>query len=548
MKAHLMFADADFDLAGELPCNVCDLERDLGLPTVYAAMARGDKLLYDIARHGVLSELTDPAAIAYRQCILRDCLAAPEVTRALYKIAVEAVERERTFWMGIFSRYPTTVLHRSVDVMQMFVEVLHRLRGVAEAHRGRFDSDGMRRFCDMLIGQLSDDYFAEVQAHLRALKFRDGVLLSVRIGRGNKGSRYVLRTPVVTRHRLGDLLHGRSKLSFTLPERDEAGHQALGQLRDRGINLIANAVAQATDHILSFFRMLRVELGFYVGCLNLHEALQAKGSASCEPEPLPAGSGPTVTGLYDVALALAVEAPVVGNDVSADGTDLIVITGANMGGKSTFLRSIGLGQLMMQAGMFVPATAFRAGIATGVFTHFKREEDATMRSGKLDEEMARMSDIADHIRPGGLLLCNESFASTNEARGLGDLSADRPCASGFRGAGLFRHAPVRPVRRVVPAAAGRHPVPVRIAGLAGPPLLPAGARRTAAHQFRSRCVCAGLRPAAGVSKRVGGVAATVTARRRRRPGRQPVLDGRRCGWVVFEVSAAARRQPAWCGP
>jgi DNA mismatch repair ATPase MutS len=53
----------------------------------------------------------------------------------------------------------------------------------------------------------------------------------------------------------------------------------------------------------------------------------------------------------------------------------------------------------------------------GVFTHFKREEDATMESGKLDEELARMSDIADHVGPHCLLMCNESFAATNEREG-----------------------------------------------------------------------------------------------------------------------------------
>ena len=40
-----------------------------------------------------------------------------------------------------------------------------------------------------------------------------------------------------------------------------------------------------------------------------------------------------------------------------------------------------------------------------------------MESGKLDEELARMSDIADHIAPRCVLLCNESFAATNEREG-----------------------------------------------------------------------------------------------------------------------------------
>lgn len=96
---------------------------------------------------------------------------------------------------------------------------------------------------------------------------------------------------------------------------------------------------------------------------------------------------------------------------------MVVITGANQVGKSTFLRSVGLAQLMMQCGMFVPAERFRANVCDGVFTHYKREEDATMESGKLDEELSRMNTIVDAITPNALLLCNESFASTNEREG-----------------------------------------------------------------------------------------------------------------------------------
>jgi DNA mismatch repair ATPase MutS len=108
---------------------------------------------------------------------------------------------------------------------------------------------------------------------------------------------------------------------------------------------------------------------------------------------------------------------VVGNDVDADGKDLTIITGANQGGKSVFLRSIGLAQLMMQCGMFVPAESFSANLCSGLFTHYKREEDTSMKSGKFDEELGRMSSIVDLIEPDALVLFNESFAATNEREG-----------------------------------------------------------------------------------------------------------------------------------
>jgi DNA mismatch repair ATPase MutS len=72
---------------------------------------------------------------------------------------------------------------------------------------------------------------------------------------------------------------------------------------------------------------------------------------------------------------------------------------------------------MMQCGMFAPAEVFSSSLCDGLFTHYKREEDVTMKSGKLDEELARMSQIVDHITPNPLFLFNESFAATNEREG-----------------------------------------------------------------------------------------------------------------------------------
>jgi len=108
---------------------------------------------------------------------------------------------------------------------------------------------------------------------------------------------------------------------------------------------------------------------------------------------------------------------IVGNDLNAENKELVIITGANQGGKSTFLRSVGVSQLMMQCGMFVPAEALCSNICDSLFTHFKREEDTTMSSGKLDEELSRMSDIIDSMTANSMVLFNESFAATNEREG-----------------------------------------------------------------------------------------------------------------------------------
>jgi hypothetical protein len=117
--------------------------------------------------------------------------------------------------------------------------------------------------------------------------------------------------------------------------------------------------------------------------------------------------------LRDACLALRIDG-IVGNDVDADGKSLVIVTGANSGGKSTFLRGAGLAQLMMQCGMFVAAGSFRASVCKGVFTHFIREEDASMISGRLDEELGRMSAIADQIsRNAGCCLTSRSRLPTS---------------------------------------------------------------------------------------------------------------------------------------
>jgi DNA mismatch repair ATPase MutS len=421
MKAFLMFKDRDFDLQRELPWNEEALIQDLELNTLFKAMALGDQFLYDVAKRAVLSGLdNDLDIIQYRQNILKDCLKNSPLIKGIYDISVEAIQSEKKIYWGVFSKYPPAILDRSIEVLQMFVEALKKLKQIAEEQADQFESEGFIRFFAMLNEELSDDYFAIIQDHLNELKFHKGVLISAELGKGNKGINYVLRKLHENKQGWLEQIFSAKPPSYTIhiSDRDINGIKALSELRDRGINLVANALAQSTDHILSFFNMLRTELAFYVGCLNLYEQLTQKGEPVCFSLPVaPAERRHSFTGLYDVCLTLSIEERVVRNNVNADQKDLVIITGANQGGKSTFLRSIGLSQLMMQSGMFVPAESFSSNLCDNLFTHYKREEDTSMNSGKFDEELSRMSDIVNHLTKNSILLFNESFAATNEREG-----------------------------------------------------------------------------------------------------------------------------------
>jgi hypothetical protein len=418
VKVRLLYRDRDVDLEQPLVPNADTLAQDLGLRALLDAAADGDSHLRELARHALLTGLETVDEITYRLGVLADLRSQNGLARRLYDLAVEGLEAKRNARFFWFRDTPDTQVKKSLAMLELLIDVLKRLRAVADEHAGSVSSEGLGRFFAMLHEELDDSYLASLDEYLQELHFRDGALISAELGAGSRGRDYVLRRQR-GRGLLGRLTPAALRgMSFSVSTRDEYGMRALGELRDRGLAPVGNALAQSTDHILAFLRILRDEAGFYLACLNLQRALEERGVPTVLPEPAPPEERAlSLRGLVDTELALRLEADVAGNDVDADGTRLVVITGANEGGKSTFLRSLGIAQLMLEAGMFVTAESYRASVSSGVFTHFKREEDVSMQSGKLDEELRRMSELAEQIRPHGLLLCNESFASTNEAEG-----------------------------------------------------------------------------------------------------------------------------------
>jgi len=442
MKVFLMFKNKDFDLQAKLPWNEQTITQDLELNTLCNAMASDDEFLLNVVNKVILTGLyNDVDTILYRQNILKDCFKNVSIVKDIYNIAVETIEKKKKSYWGVFSKsYPTSILYGATEVMPIFLEMLKKLRVIADTHADKFNSEGFSVLFAMLKKELNDTYFTEVQNHLKELKFNNGILISAELGKGNKGTNYILRKlndkkvswfkQLIDNYILSKLqnknwkwlnkIHIKkpSAYTFYISSRDQSGVRALRELKDEGINFVASSLAQSTDHILNFFNMIKTELAFYMGCINLHKQLVKLGEPTTFPIPVNAKQRVhTFKGLYDVCLALTLKHKIVNNNITADDKNLVIITGANKGGKSTFLRSIGLSQLMMQCGMFVPAHSFSTNICDSLFTHFKREEDITMKSGKLDEELSRMNNIINHITLNSMLLFNESFAATNEIEG-----------------------------------------------------------------------------------------------------------------------------------
>jgi hypothetical protein len=416
MRSGLLFADRDLDL-GALAIPDPDLVTDLGLDRLYEAMSGRDRTLDEIVRAVVPSPLETVEAIRFRQATVADALARPDVVRELYAIAVDAIDAERKVWGGRM-RNAELRLDRAAEVIGLFLASFRSMRRIQAEHASAFTSPAFVAFFERIATQLDDAWLAEADDHVVRLRTRT-LHVSAHLGPGNRGTAYVLhRRPNAIagwRGRLG-LEERRSTVVVLL--KDQHSMNMIAELRGLAIAPTAGAVDETARWVLEYFKVLQTELGFLVGCLNLHEALGGDDARICLPDPVAtADRAFSATGLYDPSLRLTVDGPVVGNDVVADGARIVVITGANGGGKSTFLRARGLAQVMLQAGMFVAAEGFAASLRSNVVTHFTRAEDAAMERGKLDEELARLRDVIDRCSPTSLVLLNESLSSTNEREG-----------------------------------------------------------------------------------------------------------------------------------
>jgi len=416
MRCRLLLADADVDVDA-LPELDPALTADLGLDRVLASMARGDHVIERVVPRLLATPLATTDAIRYRQASVRDAAASPDVVRELYTVATDAIEAERRIW-GSAMRNAELVLDRAANVLGRFVEAFRELRRIEAEHGEAFTSPGFTAFFRMVATDLDDPWLAEVEDHLTRLRTRT-LHVSARLGDGARGTDYVLhRSPSTIRgwrDRVG-LEERRSTVKVELS--DQNAMNTMSELRATAIAPTAGVTREAADHVLAFFRQLQVELAFLIGCANLHESLTAAGGAVAYPD---AEDGATATfratGLYDLGLRLTIDGPVVPNDLDTGGQRLVVITGANGGGKSTVLRAVGLAQLLLGAGMFVAAESLTASVAHAIRTHFTREEDASLVGGRLDEELTRLAALVEATTPGTLVLLNESLSTTNEREG-----------------------------------------------------------------------------------------------------------------------------------
>lgn len=429
MNVWLLYRNSESGLT-DCKLNKNDVIKDLNLDIIFKFMARDDKFIYKTVRSIITSCTTDRLTILYRQEILKDFINNYNDLNEVYELSEKAVMESEKFAQdarALLSSSNTSNVLKSLQLLGILVNNMEKIKKQFDLIEGKFESTGLREFYDRLLNDYNAEFVQIIKSSIKDMDFLTvggEITFSAGFGQGMKCDNIIVNnlkkkeTPHKKPKRIITLLYYKIFRRNTVILNDSKLIQEARDMETAGLTHIMEMYQNFIKELSSFFECLHYQTGFYVGCANLYNRLEQLHI----PTTMPLISPNRLKrfhfkGLYDLSLCIYNRSLPVCNDLDTEDKKLFIITGANQGGKSTYLRSIGIAQIMMQSGMFVPAEFYCNRLFDGIFTHFTRKEDASMNSGKLDEELSRMSGIINQITPDSMLLLNETFATTTEREG-----------------------------------------------------------------------------------------------------------------------------------
>ena len=433
--------------------------QDLGLSAVFSAAAKeltyengelkqveaADLFVLETFRNVMMTPLLTEEEIVFRQEIVKDCLRAPKLIRGLYRVSTAMLAKWNELGRGARERIragnPVVRLTTEIRVLRLFVDSLAATR----YYLNSFDSvtsRGLQAFREEFFRAFPEELEADVRKVLADIAFymegldtkkdeerntvvkprivfecglEDGLKMSsVKLcSVGSEDVKYV--RPGSAGAKLRKFVDAVTKDGVSTVE-DAGLTQDTRTLQFGVVSYLLKRQKGWMDGFATFFDQLRLQSAFYLGAVQLAEHMNRLKIGWCFPKVCDRRDL-VFADLRELTMALTQRVNVIGNTCELRGKDVLIVTGANQGGKSTFLRSVSLAQVMMQCGLPVAASQFQSGIFPRIFVHFTRREDSAMNSGRLDEELRRMNGIVEHVGDGSLVILNESFATTTEKEG-----------------------------------------------------------------------------------------------------------------------------------
>ena len=182
--------------------------------------------------------------------------------------------------------------------------------------------------------------------------------------------------------------------------------RVLGELAGQAPRLLSTAAAIAQVDVVAAFAEVAERQGYMRPILDGGRALHIR-----------AGRHPTVEAAVERHTFIPNDVDLNADEVDGEGA-IMLLTGPNMAGKSTYLRQVALIALMAQIGAFVPATEAHLGLTDRIFTRVGAQDDLAAGQSTFMVEMLETASILHHATPRSLIILDEIGRGTGTLDGL----------------------------------------------------------------------------------------------------------------------------------
>ena len=396
---------------------------DLHLDQVIRAITR-DRDGYDL-RAAFHAPLGDPADVAYRHEVFHD-LADAELRARLEAFSLAMRRQRRRHLRAAALRNPLQSRRLRLDAASIYCSAVEALAD--DLTRRRPASRGLRAVADHLRREVAAPAFVALREDVRRLERDLGAvtysltILEDRVHVGRSAGRPDYGEAIERTFRA----FRRGKADTPPPDDDdridmnfvEAEILARVARLHPGVFAALDAFAGRHDaYVDPVVERFEHEAQFYLAFLAFADRFEAAGLPFCLPAVTATDRRVHARDAYDVALAAGLVeegATTVTNDLRLDGAErILIVTGANQGGKSTYARMFGQLHYLAALGCPVPAREARLLLFDELLTHFEREEDLRRLQGKLQAELTRLGALLARATPRSIVVMNEAFSSTS---------------------------------------------------------------------------------------------------------------------------------------